>query len=389
VDIPDPAGTMTTQARPLSVCYFGTYRQEYSRNQIMIEGLRQAGVDVIECHEPLWHGIEDRVQAASGGWLRPAFIWRVLRTYWHLLGHYRRVGDYDVMVVGYPGQLDVFLARLLTWLRHKPLVWDIFMSVYLVALERGLDKHSRFTIGLLRRLEWAACRLPDRLILDTSEYVAWFGKTYGVPSQRFRLVPTGADDRVFHPIPSMPESSAFHIIYYGTFIHNHGVEYIVEAARLLADDPDIQFELIGDGPERGKAQDITNRYGLKNITFVEWLEKTELVKRVAQADVCLGAFGTTPQSLMTVQNKIYEGLAMAKPVITGYSPAVRHMLTHGEQVYLCERENPIYLAEAIRVLKQDPTLRQSIAEKGHKLYLERFITSALGFQFKCCINDLG
>jgi glycosyltransferase involved in cell wall biosynthesis len=373
----------------MRVCYFGTYRAEYSRNQIMIEGLRRNGVEVIECHETLWHGVEDRVQTASGGWLRPGFWGRVLGVYARLIQRYRQVGDYDVLVVGYPGQFDVFLARLLSWLRRKPLVWDIFMSIYLVALERGLDKRSQFTIGLLRWLEWAACRLPDRLILDTSEYVAWFGKTHGVPTQRFWLVPTGADDRTYHPIPSpIAESRAFRVIYYGSFIRNHGVEHIVEAARLLADDPDIQFELIGDGPEREKAQDIAHRYSLKNITFVAWLEKAELVQRVAQADVFLGAFGTTPQSLMTVQNKIYEGLAMAKPVITGDSPAVRQALIHGEQVYLCERENPISLAEAIRALKQNPTLRQSIAEKGHNLYRESFTTSALGLQFKCYLGDL-
>jgi len=367
----------------MRICYFGTYRAEYSRNQIMIEGLRRNGVEVIECHETLWHGVEDRVQTASGGWLRHGFWWRVLGVYARLIQRYRQVGDYDVLIVGYPGQLDVFLARVLTWLRRKPLVWDIFMSIYLVALERGLDKRNRFTIGLLRRLEWAACCLPDRLILDTSEYVVWFGKTHGVPAQRFWLVPTGADDRVFHPLPSpTPESRAFRVIYYGTFIRNHGVEHIVEAARLLADDPSIRFEFIGDGPEREKAQEIANRYHLGNVTFVEWLEKSELVKRVAQANVCLGAFGTTPQSLMTVQNKIYEGLAMAKPVITGDSPAVRQVLQHGEHIYLCERENPISLAQAIRALKQNPTLRQSIAEKGHRLYRERFTTSALGLQLK-------
>jgi hypothetical protein len=38
----------------LKVRYFGTYREEYSRNQIMIEGLRRAGVDVVECHVELW-----------------------------------------------------------------------------------------------------------------------------------------------------------------------------------------------------------------------------------------------------------------------------------------------------------------------------------------------
>lgn len=390
MDIPNPADTMMmTQDRPLRVCYFGTYRQEYSRNQIMIEGLRQAGVDVIECHEPLWRGVEDRVQAASGGWLRPAFIWRVLHTYWGLLRRYCRIDDYDILVVGYPGQLDVFLARLLTWLRRKPLVWDIFMSIYLVALERGLDKRSRFTIGLLRGLEWIACRLPDRLILDTPEYVAWFGKTHGVPTRRFRLVPTGADDRAFHPIPSpMPESRAFRVIYYGTFIRNHGVEYIVEAARLLADDPDIQFELIGEGPERAKAQEIANRYHLGNITFVEWLEKAELVKRVAQADICLGAFGTTPQSLMTVQNKIYEGLAMARPVITGDSPAVHEMLKHGEHLYLCERNNPQALAEAIRILKGDLDLCRRLGQNGYHIFYEKFAVNHVGQIFASHLEEL-
>jgi len=373
----------------MRVCYFGTYRANYTRNQIMIEGLRRNGVEVIECHETLWHGVEDRVQTASGGWLRPGFWWRVLGVYARLIQRYRQVGDYDVLVVGYPGQLDVFLARLLSWLRCKPLVWDIFMSIYLVALERGLEKRSRFTIGLLRRLEWAACRLPDLLILDTSEYATWFGKTHGVPTQRFRLVPTGADDRVFHPLPSpMPESRAFHVIYYGTFIRNHGVEHIVEAARLLADDPSIQFEFIGDGPEREKAQEIANRYHLNNVTFVEWLEKAELVKRVAQADVCLGVFGATPQSLMTVQNKIYEGLAMAKPVITGDSPAVRQALIHGEQVYLCERENPISLVEAIRTLKGNPDLCRRLGQNGYRIFYDKYDVNLVGQIFTSHLNEL-
>ena len=31
--------------RPLRVCWFGTWREEYSRNRIMIEGLRRNGVE--------------------------------------------------------------------------------------------------------------------------------------------------------------------------------------------------------------------------------------------------------------------------------------------------------------------------------------------------------
>jgi glycosyltransferase involved in cell wall biosynthesis len=373
----------------LRVCYFGTYRADYSRNQIMIEGLRRNGVEVVECHERLWHGIGDRVQLASGGWLRPGFWWRTLRTYARLLRRYRRVGDYDVLIVGYPGQFDVFLARLLTWLRHRPLVWDIFMSIYLIALERGLTERSRATVNLIRQVERIACRLPDLLILDTPEYAAWFHDTHEVPSERFRLVPTGADDRIFRSVANRRTGGEpFRVVYYGTFIPNHGVECIVEAAHLLADDPSITFELIGEGPDRDKAVALARHYNLANVDFVGWLDKEQLMKRVSEADVCLGVFGTTPQSLMTVQNKIYEGLAMARPVITGDAPAVCQALVHGEHLYLCQRADPQALANAVRTLKADAGLCRRLAESGHRLYREEFDLQHNGARYAAHLREL-
>ncbi len=373
----------------MRVCYFGTYREEYSRNQIMIEGLRQAGVEVVECHEGLWHGIEDRVQAASGGWLRPVFWGRILKAYWNLLKKYRHIGPYDVMVVGYPGQFDVFLARLLTWLRRKPLAWDIFMSIYLISLERGLDERSRLTVTALSLLERLACRLPDRLILDTSEYAAWFERTHHVSSDRFALVPTGADDRIYHPTQASPAGDGlFRVLYYGTFIPNHGVCHIIEAARLLVEDPSIRFELIGDGPDRKSTQALADSYHLKNVQFVDWMDRTELVENISQADICLGAFGTTPQSIMTVQNKVYEGLAMAKPVITGDSPAVRLNLQDGETILLCRRQDPAALAEAIQSLKSNPDLCARLSQNGFRLFHERFDLLHNGRQFASHLMEL-
>ncbi len=201
----------------------------------MVNGLRRNGVDVIECHEKLWQGIEDRIAAASGRWLSPVFVARVVRAYACLIWSYLRTPKHDVVVVGYPGQFDVFVVRLLSRLRRTPLVWDIFMSTYLIAQERGLEQTSPRTVAFLRDTERAACRLPDRLILDTEDYVAWFHRVHGVDESRFRLVPTGADDTSHYPTPASESvHGPWRILYYGTFIPNHGVEWIVEAARLLA-----------------------------------------------------------------------------------------------------------------------------------------------------------
>jgi len=375
--------------RPLCICYFGTYRQNYSRNHILITGLRRSGVTVMECHEPLWQGIDDRVDTVRGGWKRPAFWARIFRTYSRLFRRYWALRhDYDILVVGYPGQFDVYLARFLSWWQGKPLVWDVFMSIYLIAVERDLNQRGALAVHLLRGMEWLACRLPNRLILDTAEYVKWFQQTHGVDPTRFRLVPTGANSDQFMAMScdgaesESASSDICRIIYYGSFIPNHGILTIIEAARQLATEATIQLELIGQGPDRAAAEALAQKYCLANVTFIDWLAQDALVKRVADATVLLGAFGSTPQSLMTVQNKIYEGLALGKPVLSGDGPAVRAALIADEEIVLCPRNDGAALAEAIRRLCQDRALCHRIAAQGRQRFSRDYALAPLGQRFK-------
>ncbi len=374
----------------MKVVYFGTYRTEYSRNRIMIAGLRGAGVEVIECHEPLWGESEDRVRAVSGEWLSLTFFYRVLRAYIRLAWRGIKLPQYDVLICGYPGHFDVFLARALSFFRQRPLVWDVFMSLYLITIERGLGEKSQLTTSLLYQIEKRALRLPNLLIQDTPAYVTWFAKTHGAKAEKFRLVPTGADNRIFHPTTGECKDINwyFKILYYGSFIPNHGVPYIIEAARLLEKEKGLLFEMIGEGPDQAHCFELVKQYNLKNISFLPWMPQDELVIKIASADLCLGAFGKTPQSLMTIQNKIYEGLAMARPVVTGDSPTVRVVLQHGVNVWLCDRERPESLAEAIRILKDDPILRQEIAKNGLTLFTKFFGINKLGEQFYLYLSEL-
>ena len=124
------------------------------------------------------------------------------------------------------------------------------------------------------------------------------------------------------------------------------------------------------------------------MAIVNWVEKKALPRKVAETDLCLGAFGTTPQSMMTVQNKIYEGLALRKCVVTGDSPAVSKTLTHDKHVWLCERANRESLAQAILTLKGDPDLREALADSGHRFFVKNFTVAALGKQFKHHLQTL-
>lgn len=373
----------------MKVCYFGTYRQLYSRNKIMIAALEAAGIDVVQCHATLWRGIEDRVETTKGGWKRPSFWWRVLTAYTRLIWRFLHVRDFDILMVGYPGQFDVFLAKIFAKLRRKPLVWDVFMSIYLVAKERMLDRESHFTVNLIRKIEAHALSLPDRLIQDTSEYVRWFQNEYGLSPDRFSLVPTGADNRIFDPTKVEPTERRgdFLVLYYGTYIPNHGVMKMAEAIRLLSLHEDIQFEFIGDGPDKQAFEDFLFQNGIRNVRLVDWITPEELLERIARADLCLGAFGDTPQSLMTIQNKIYECMAMGKAIITGESPAIRATLPQ-EVIITCERDNPQELAETILKLKNDPDRCSTLGENARLHFNADYSIESLGLKLKTYLESL-
>lgn len=361
----------------MKVLYFGTYDQNYLHNRLMIQGLRSVGVQVTECHVSLWRDTEDKVNAArKKNWVSLGL--RTFKTYLELVRAYLPLHrKYDLMLLGYAGQFDVFPARVLCWLAGRPLALDVLMSLYLIATERQLP-----TRHVLRWLEYLAYRLPDLLLLDTPEQAEWFEQTYHIPRAKFQLVPLGADENIFKPLPPRPSDGKFRVLYYGTFIPLHGVACIIRAAALLRDRAQFEFCLIGQGPERAQAEALTLQLGLPNVTFRDWVPLTELPSYAAQADVLLGVFGTTEQSKRTVQNKIYQGLAMAKPVITGDAPAVRAVLTHRVNVYLVERDNPTTLAEAIRTLQADAGSRNSIAEQGYILFREKYTLATIGRQVK-------
>lgn len=363
----------------LRVCYFGTYNPEYPRNRIVISGLQANGVQVAECNIPLWGSTEQRVALASGNWLSARFLWGLVRGYARLIRQELALANYDVMLVGYPGQFDMYVARLLSWRRRRPLVFDVLMSLHLILEERGIVDASPLAGKIAYWIERGACKLADRIILDTQSYRDYFCRKYHLSPDRFRLAPLGADERFYYPSDEISDSTAaFRVIYHGQFVPLHGVEHIVGAARILCERAGIQFEFVGEGSTKAAAVALAERYALRNISFTGWVDKSQLAQYLSAADICLGVFGITRQAFCTVPNKIWEGLAMRKAVITADTPAVRDVLTHGRHVYLCEPADPASLAKAILELYEDEALRERLARQGHEYWQENFTMEKTG-----------
>jgi glycosyltransferase involved in cell wall biosynthesis len=276
------------------------------------------------------------------------------------------------------------------------------MSLHLIFEERGIADAHPLTAQLVYWVERMACKMADLIILDTKPYRDYFCRKYDLSPLDFHLAPLGADERVYYPLdespsPCHPESGpelvegspgCFSVAYHGQFVPLHGVAHIIEAARLLRDHQAIHFEFIGEGTTKQTAMAMAARYALSNVSFTGWLDKEELSGHLAGADICLGIFGGSPQARLTVPNKIWEGLAMRKAVVTASTPAVRDVLTHRQHLYLCDPEDPISLAEAIQDLYENPALRERLARQGYAYCHEHFTMKETGRRFKQYLTEL-
>jgi glycosyltransferase involved in cell wall biosynthesis len=353
----------------MRVCYFGPYDPEYPRNRVIIKGLRENGVDVVECNSQSVNRISN---------------------YLKLLRRHQTL-KYDVIILGargiYYGQpLVPFIKRL----TNKPVVFDAILTLYERSiLDRKTHNANSFKANLLYLLDYNALHGASLVLSDTKAHSRYYSRFYAVDSKNFTRVLVGSDDEVFYPRDVKREDGCFHVVFWGGFIPLQGVKYIIKAAKLLENHKDIQFELRGFGQTYKETLELSKGLKVENVTYVSnWLPYHELPEYIAKADICLGIFGETEKAQRVVPNKAVEALAMRKPLITGNSSAAREILANMDNSILVPMANSKILADAILTLKEDRTLRDRIAERGYQLFREKLTSKVIGRKLKLALTEL-
>lgn len=323
-----------TQARPDRldtgrVVLWGTCDTGKPRVRMLLRGLRECGIDVIECRTDLWSGIEDKSQVRGHfAWIRMGL--RALCAYPLLLARYLRLPPHDWILLGYPSIPDVFVIRLFAWLRGARIALDWFLSAYdTVVLDRALVGPRHPLALAIFAMEWAGVRLADAPFMDTHEHARRMEAMFGLAPGNCGHVWVGVEDDVFAAEaasqPAAGRASAFRVLFYGQFIPLHGIGTIVEAARLLRDAP-VSWTLVGRGQEAERIRDVLRAEPLPALRWLDWVEYADLRHEIASADVCLGIFGTSAKAASVIPNKVFQILASDRPLITRDSAAIRELL---------------------------------------------------------------
>ncbi len=160
---------------------------------------------------------------------------------------------------------------------------------------------------------------------------------------------TGLFSGAIEEPPACDLGKPLRVLFYGQFIPLHGVDTIVEAARLTRDEP-IEWTLIGRGQESPGLRAMLERDPLPKLRWIDWVAYAELRRWITEADVCLGIFGTSDKAASVIPNKVFQIIAAGRPLITRDSPAIRELLEDTPPcVSLVPAGNPQVLAAALRM----------------------------------------
>ena len=355
----------------MRVLAFGTYQRDYPRNAQVRSCLRSVGITVAECHASVWDGRRDAWSAGLGT------LPRLLAAEARLA--LRRIGDgeTDVVLVGYPGHLDVPAAR--RFARGRPVVFDPLVSLFDTFVgDRGRFRPKSVAGRTLAAIDRIAFRAADLLIADTESQRAFYVDRFGLSPDGVRVCLVGAEDRLFFPQTSADRP--FHALFVGKLIPLHGLDTILGAARLA---PEIPFRIIGSGQLE---RELTRAPA--NVRRVPWVEYERLPAELHAAGCALGIFGTSPKASRVIPNKAYQALACAVPLVTADTPAARELLRDGEDVLLVPPADPQALAAAVRRLAGDRAAAEQIGAAGRATYERVASEAVLGRQWHAIFDRL-
>ncbi len=227
-------------------------------------------------------------------------------------------------------------------------------------------RRSRLLRPLARRLERHVFRSADR-IAAVSTVLSRQIAADGVDAERVVTIPNAADAERFRPEISGSEvrkryglEGARVIGFTGAFFPWHGVALLIEALpELFREIPSAAALLVGEGPERAALEARVRESGLSDrVRFAGWVGHDKLPEHVAAFDVAVMPDSNEYGSPM----KIYEYMAMGKPVVAPRLGPLEDGIRDGETGVLFPRGEVWALREALAGLLRDDARRAAMGE---------------------------
>ncbi|MBF0520847.1 MAG: glycosyltransferase family 4 protein, partial [Nitrospirae bacterium] len=197
----------------------------------------------------------------------------------------------------------------------------------------------------------------------------------GVPDDKITVVINGVDLPRYAPMPKDPEllstlhlDGKFVVGYIGTQGAAHGLENIIEAAKILKDhyDDNICFLFVGTGSEHEKLKAKVEQFNLStHVLFVLPKPKTEMPKYWSLCDLALIHLKNSPVFKTVIPSKMFEAMGMGLPLLVVSPNGEASSIVEREDCGLwCPAGKPQILCDKILFLKENSAKLKDFSAKS-------------------------
>lgn len=234
--------------------------------------------------------------------------------------------------------------------------------------EAAVERNSIVLGRVARWLEIKAYRGCDVLVCVSEALKEIVVSEADVEPEKVVVLPNGVDVDRFDPGRHEAKrlSEDLTIGFVGTLLAWQGLDLLLEALKdLKAEGMEMHLVVVGDGPTRRELEEQARRSGISaNVTFAGWAKWQDVPRFISGFDV--GYSGQIQMQIGAMYHspiKIYEYMAMSKPVVASAFEDARRVIRDGETGYLFEGGNKADLERALAEAFRD---RDELREMGRQ-----------------------
>ena len=285
----------------------------------------------------------------------------------------------DVIIGSSPHLFAALTGYLLSRIKGSKFFFEVRDLWPQTLIDMGAATENSFSVKILRRIEKLLYNKAAKIIVlaeGSREYI----KQRGIAPEKILYLPNGVHIDLFRITESRENIRArlgvkekFVAMYAGAHGAANALHTIIETGELLKDNDQIEFVLIGDGPDKMGLQQVAAQKGLKNIKFLPSVPKKEIPNYLNAADalvitlraVGLFSYGVSP-------NKLFDYMAAAKPVVCAVGGEMANLVKEADAGIAVEPEDAAGLADALICLMKDSAKCAMYGTNGRKFIKKNF-----------------
>ncbi len=261
----------------------------------------------------------------------------------------------------------------------------------------GASRKHPFVL-LLSNIERVLVQNADRVVTLLPNAYAYLSR-FGIPENKVVVVPNGVDvSRMRGVDGKLPLHlameldrlrGAFVVAYVGAHGRANRLDAVIDAAARCAvrGATEVEFLLVGDGPDKPRLMRRAAGLGLQNVTFADRVDKELVIALLSRCDAGIIAWTRSPLYESGISpNKVFDYMLASLPIVmAGDSPGNPVSSSNGGIVV--PNDDADGMAEAIMALASDRMRAREMGIRGRQYVLEHHSSAYLASLMEKALID--